>query len=131
MMPKTEQLRTIRCFYCGSITLMIPHRFQLGQLCMDCEKRLEDRQREEDKRKECGIVVELCNEVLAWKNEAVKRGYKGAIRLVYEDSDGKGVDTRYLVDMWHRQKKEIAELKTRLEECRHDLLHGGDRGNEG
>jgi len=26
---------------------------------------------------------------------------------------------------------ENAELKTRLEECRHDRLHGGDRGIEG
>lgn len=108
-MNRTDQLKTIRCFYCHSITLMIPCRFKMKQFCIDCERRIEDRAREQENSS--GIITELCMTILAWKNEAVKRGYKNAIRFEWERSDGKDVKEKNLVDCWMRLRKENAELK--------------------
>lgn len=112
-MTKTNKLRTIKCFYCHSVTLMIPSRFECKQLCIDCVKRIEDRKRLQENG--FGIITELCGGILAWKNEAVKRGYKNAIRLEWERGDGKDIKEKYLIDLWTRLKLENEDLKRELE----------------
>jgi len=106
----TENLRTTRCCYCSSITLMIPCRFEMAQMCIDCRKSAHKETVEGD----YGIINELCNQVLAWKREAIKRGYKNPIRLAYEDVDGKGVKEKNLVDMWTKLIQENAVLKNEI-----------------
>lgn len=111
-MEKTEKLKTIQCCYCHSITLMIPCRFKMRQLCIDCERRIEDRAR---KAEGDDTLVYLSDLVLAWKNEAIKRGYSSLIRLPWEDSNGKYTRKVDLPDRWTLLKSENESLKKEIE----------------
>ena len=117
-MNRAEQLRTIRCCYCGSISLMIPDRFEMGQFCLAC--RISSHKQATTVEEMRIHITDFCNTALAWKNEAKKLGYKGAIRLEYED-ENKPVSPKHLMDQWTRLRQENDVLKKQIV-----MLKGGE-----
>lgn len=92
----------------------------MGQMCFDCELKIYKNQMDREAIGE--HVVDLCNSVLAWKNEAVNLGYsdKGAIRLEYEDSK-KPVSPKYLVDQWTRLREKNESLEKEIETLKNNM----------